>query len=108
MYEENHAKGLEIAGITRYYGYYAQERQLTPDAEFAKMESFKTEHGLPWPIIFGEAENFEAYGVGGIPQYVVIDRAGKVKSITIGYNEELHKQLEKDVKEALAESAAAQ
>ena len=94
-------------GVTRFYKTFGQEKDLTPDVEFAKMEGFKAEHKLPWPIIFGDAENFDAYGVGGIPQYVVIDRAGKVRSITIGYSEELHKQLEKSVKEALAENVAA-
>ena len=106
MYEENRSKGLEIVGVTRFYGSYGAERGLSKEVEFEKMKGFKEEHKLPWPLIFGEADNFSKYGVGGIPQYVVIDRAGKVRSITVGYSEDLHKQLEKSVREALAETVA--
>ncbi len=101
-------KGLEVVGVTTYYGYYEKERNLTPDAEFAKMEGFIAQHGISWPVAYVDRATFDSYGVSGIPHYAVLDRSGKLKSITIGYNEELHAQLEKSVKEALAESPAAQ
>ena len=99
-------KGLEIVGVTTYYGYYEQERNLSPDAEFAKMEGFLPQHGITWPVVYVDREVFNAYGVSGIPHYAVIDRSGKLKSITIGYNESLHAQLEKSIKEALAQNVA--
>lgn len=79
-------KGLEIVGATRYYGYYGQERNLQPDAEFAKMADFIKEHELPWPIVYVAADDFSTYGVTGIPHVAVIDREGKVHSIKIGYS----------------------
>src|SRR5687768_10986621 len=90
MYRELKDKGLEVVGITTYYGYYKDQRNLTRDQEFAKLEEYMDEWELPWPMVVGEKDNFDAYGVGGIPQYVIIDREGKVHSISIGFSEELH------------------
>ncbi len=101
MYKEWKDRGLEIVGITTYYGYYGQERNLSPDQEFAKLQDHINEFGVPWPLIVGDRSNFTAYGVSGIPQYVVIDREGKVKSITVGYSPALHEELRKSVEEAL-------
>ncbi|HVL39741.1 MAG TPA: hypothetical protein VM328_10165, partial [Fimbriimonadaceae bacterium] len=81
MVEELGPQGLEVVGVTSYYGYYKTERPLTPDQEFERMQGFvKNEHALPWPVIFGSRENFEKYGVGGIPHITVIGRDGKVHS----------------------------
>ncbi len=107
MYRELKEKGLEVVGITKYYGYYKAERPLTPDQEFAKLKDYIDEWELPWPLIVGDNLNFEKYGVGGIPQYVVIGRDGKVASITVGYNEPLHNELRSSVEKALAQKVAA-
>jgi peroxiredoxin len=88
MYADLHSKGLEIFGVTTYYGYYKQEKPLDHDAEFAKMKDFIGEHGLPWAVLYGERTNFQAYGVSGIPHVVLIDKAGNVNYIKIGYSEE--------------------
>ena len=102
MYRELKEKGLEVVAITTYYGYYKAEQGLTPDKEFAKMAQYMDEWELPWPMVFGTKANFDAYGVSGIPQYVVIGRDGKVAGVTVGYNEELHNQLRATVEKALA------
>jgi|SRR5579871_2533428 len=101
MYQEWRSRGLEVVAITTYYGYYEATKNLTPEQEFAKMKDYIEKWELPWPMIFGDKANFDAYGVGGIPQYVVIDRDGKVSAITVGYNEELHNQLRASVEKAL-------
>lgn len=106
MYNELGPRGFTVVGITQFYGYYKDQRDLTPDQEFAKLPEFVKEFNLPWPLIVGGKENFQAYGVNGIPQYVVIDRQGKVASITIGYSPQLHEQVRKAVEKALAESAS--
>ena len=105
MYQRLKDRGLEVVGITRLYGYYKNERDLPPDEEFKRLAEFIKEFDLPWPLVVGPQSNFEAYGVGGIPQYVVIGRDGKVASITIGYNEALHKELEASVEKALSQKA---
>jgi hypothetical protein len=106
MYRELKEKGLEVVGITQYYGWYGKpDQKMTQDQEFAKLKDYIEEWELPWPLIVGDKSNFDAYGVNGIPQYVVIDRDGKVKSITVGFNEPLHAELRKSVEEALAKAA---
>lgn len=107
MYQELRSKGLEVVAVTTYYGYYKTAKNLTPEAEFAKMKEYMEEWELPWPMVFGDKSNFSAYGVSGIPQYVVIDRDGKVASITIGYNEPLHAALRASVEKALNKPASA-
>ena len=107
MYRELKDKGLEVIAITKYYGYYKAERGLSKDQEFAKLKDYIDEWELPWPLIVGDNSNFENYGVGGIPQYVVIGRDGKVFSITVGYNEALHNELRANVEKALAQKATA-
>ncbi|MEP6755810.1 MAG: TlpA disulfide reductase family protein, partial [Chthonomonadales bacterium] len=101
MYAELHPKGLEVIGLTTYYGYYKDQKNLTPEAEFAANKGHIEEFGLPWPLLFGPRENQTNYGVSGIPHYVVIGRDGKVASITVGFNEPLHKQLRASVEKAL-------
>jgi hypothetical protein len=106
MYQEFRTKGLEVVAITTYYGYYEATKNLMPDQEFARMKDYMEKWELPWPMVFGDKSNFDAYGVSGIPQYVVIGRDGKVSSITVGYNEALHNQLRASVEKALNKSVA--
>jgi hypothetical protein len=106
MYRELKEKGLEVVGVTQYYGWYGKpDQKMTQDEEYAKLKDYMEEWELPWPLVVGGKSNFESYGVGGIPQYVVIGRDGKVKSITVGFNEPLHAELRKSVEEALAQRA---
>lgn len=86
LYSDLHSQGVEIAGITTYYGFYQQQQGISKDDEFAKMGDFITEHKLPWPVVYGERSNFDAYGVTGIPHVVVIDKKGVVRKIAIGYD----------------------
>ncbi len=87
LYASERPKGLEIVGVTSLQGYYGEEKGLAPAAEFARMrDRFVPEFKLPWPVVFerGKAAS-AAYGVSAIPQLVVIDRAGKVRRIIVGY-----------------------
>jgi hypothetical protein len=107
MYRELKGKGLEVVAITQYYGFYKAERPVTKDVEYAKLKDYIEEWELPWPVVVGGKENFEAYGVGGIPQYVIIGRNGKVDSISIGFSEDLHVKFRAKVERALTQQAAA-
>ncbi len=106
MYNDLHSKGLEIVSVTSYYGYFDQEKNLTPDAEFAKMEGFVAQYGMTWPMVFGDASNSENYGVSGIPHFVIIDQTGKVNSITVGYSPELHAKMRKTIEDLLSKKVA--
>jgi thiol-disulfide isomerase/thioredoxin len=104
MYAQLQSKGLEIVGVTRYYGYVGDRTvKLTPDEEYAKMEAFKKEQDMTWPIVFGQNGNFEAYGVTAIPHVAVIGRDGKVHHLDIGYSPELFAKFRKNVEALLAE-----
>lgn len=105
--EEKQSDGLAIVGVTTYYGYVGADRNLTPEAEFAKMADFKSKHNMTWPIIFSSSdENFNNYGVSGIPHVVVVDRDGKVRKIEIGFSPELFAKFRKEVEEILKQPAA--
>ena len=86
LYADFHDKVLERVAGTQFYGYVAQKRNLSVEQEFAEMDTFRTEKGEPWPMIFGDRANSEAYGVSGIPHWVVLDREGNVAFIHIGYS----------------------
>lgn len=103
MYDQLKGKGLEIVGVTTYYGYYNQERDLSKDAEFAKMAEFIKEFDIAWPVVYGDRTNFEAYGVTGIPHVTVLDRKGNVHSIEIGYSPEMFKKFRAEIEKLMAE-----
>lgn len=101
MYIDLHDKGLEIFGVTTYYGFYKDRRKLTRDEEFARMKEFIAEHQIQWPVLYGEPSNFESYGVSGIPHVVLIDKESKIHFIKVGYSEEGLAQLREKVEQLL-------
>src|ERR1051326_7826496 len=108
MYQDLKGMCLEAVLVTRPYGYFESEGNLSPEQEYKKMKGYLEKWELPFPLVIGTQENFTRYGVGGIPHYAVVGRDGKVASWTIGYNEELHNQLRKSVEEELAKTATEQ
>lgn len=107
MYEDLKADGLEVVGITTYYGYYKTEnrekRDMAKDVEFGKMGDFIKDHKLPWPVIYGDRENFNAYGVTGIPHVAVIDRKGNVHKIKVGYSAQTFKVFRAEIEKLINE-----
>lgn len=101
LYADYKDKGLEVVGFTTYYKYYKQERDLSPDVEFGKMGEFIKEHELPWPVVYGERTNFEAYGVTGIPHVTVIGKDGSVKKIKVGYSPDSFKEFREYIEKLL-------
>jgi thiol-disulfide isomerase/thioredoxin len=107
LYDDLNAKGLEMVGVTRYYGYYGREnaanRDMPKDTEFAKMADFIKEFNIAWPVVYGEQSNFEAYGVTGIPHVTVIDRKGNVHSIEIGYSPAIFAKFRAEIEKLINE-----
>lgn len=107
LYNDLKPKGLEIVGYTTYYGYYkgenTQKRDMPKDTEFAKMKDFIAEHKLPWPVIYGDRESFTAYGVSGIPHVTVIDKAGNVRKIKVGYSAAGFAEFRKEIESLINE-----
>lgn len=97
-------QGLEVVGVTTYYGYIGDpQTKLSPDDEYKKMADFIKDQKITWPVVFGSRENFEAYGVTAIPHVVVIGRNGAVHSLDIGYSPELFAKFRKNLEALLAE-----
>ena len=103
LYADLHPKGLEIVGSSTYYGFYGDEKGITEDQEFARMEGFVKEFGIPWPVQFGNRSNFEKYGVTAIPQVVVIDKSGIVHDLHIGYSKSLFAEFRAAIEKLLAQ-----
>ncbi len=102
MYDDLHDKGLEIVSVTKYYGFYNQERDLTPEQEFGKMHDFMKEFNMNWQVAYVEDSMFEEYGVTGIPTAYLVDRDGNIHSYKVGYSPESFKEFRKKVEELLA------
>ncbi len=101
LYADLQPKGLEIIGFTTYYGYYKREntekRDMAKDVEFGKMGEFIKEYSLPWPVVYGDRSNFDAYGVTGIPHVAVIGRDGVVHKIKVGYSAASFAEFRKEI-----------
>lgn len=106
LYADLKDKGLEFVHVTTYYGYYKGEnrekRDMPRDTEFGKMKEFIDEYQLPWPVVYGERANFDAYGITGIPHVVVLDREGKVHKIKIGYSAQSFAKFREEVEQLVA------
>ncbi len=99
MYSDLHQKGLEIVHVTRYYGYYGQEKGLTPEQEFNKMTGFMKENDLPWPCVYVPASNFADFGCTAIPHVLLVGPDGKVEQLKIGYSAATFAEFRKHVEQ---------
>ncbi len=90
LYDDLKPKGLEMIGLTRFYGYYQKEnrtqRDMPEETEFARMKDFMEEKKMNWPVAFVGRNVFEAYGCSAIPHVVVIDKTGKIRKVKVGYD----------------------
>lgn len=106
IYDDLKPKGLEMVGLTRFYGYYGAEhktkRDMPADAEFARMKDFMAEKNINWPVAFVSKDVFDAYACSGIPHVVVIDRAGKIQKIKVGYSASGVKAFREELEKLLA------
>ncbi len=110
-YADYHEQGLEIIGLTKYYGRFNQLGQnltgLSPAEELEWIKKFKAHHEIPFPYAIADAEqakvNFDAYGVKAIPTVAVIDKQGVVRLVLVGSGENQAKKIEDKIKELLQE-----
>jgi thiol-disulfide isomerase/thioredoxin len=89
-------KPVESIMVTSLYGYIGSQRNLTPEQEVAAdREYFAHEHNMPFPVAItpagdaGQAapyDNEMRYAVGGIPQIMIIDRKGVIRSTVVGWD----------------------
>jgi thiol-disulfide isomerase/thioredoxin len=86
-----HAQGLEIVGITTYYGNFSDGSRQVPNVprarEFVLIGEFWQACALPWGTgITASNAAHNTYHVNGIPQTVLIDRNGVIRYIEVGFN----------------------
>jgi thiol-disulfide isomerase/thioredoxin len=127
MQEKHATEGLQIVGVTKYYGSgmdFAPDselphggktvggrkgsgKEMTPEQEIAVNENFIKAFKVNYPIVFTD-ENLagDKYGVMGIPTCYVIGRDGKVVGHVVGGDPESHAKLEKMIAGALGKGAA--
>jgi len=111
LYTEYHDKGLEIIGLTRFYGRFNQLGQnlhgISPEVELPWIEKFKQRHEIPFPYAIASVEeglkNGTLWGVMGIPHIALIDKKGLVRIYTIGSGKAMEDKLEKGIIQLLAE-----
>lgn len=115
--EEYHDQGLQIVGVTRYYGYQwdeetekavrGQDTEVAPEDEYVAITNFLKSHDLEHPsfVTPKETEMQKAFGVTGIPHAVLIDRQGNIRMIKVGSGPANAKAIHEMIKELIAEKA---
>lgn len=77
LYDTYKDNGLQVFGVVN------DVKQLEPAKQFAK------KRGWMIPMLVGNGQLVKDYKVNGVPQYVLIDKQGKISFISAGYSSEL-------------------
>jgi thiol-disulfide isomerase/thioredoxin len=113
-------RGLEVIGVTTYFGKYGfdaetgqafayDEGTLTRVQEQDMLRAFVKHHELPYRILAVPPAHYrsvfqDGYRVNGIPQAVLIDRKGVVRSVHVGADQDKTRALQTRIEELLAEN----
>ena len=97
------SEGLEILGVTRYYG-KASGLPADPADELTYLKKFREREKLPYDIVVGkdQASQF-LYGATSLPTAVLIDRKGVIRYIESGTSDARIEQIREMVLKLLAE-----
>ncbi len=94
--------GLEILGITRFYG--GQIGMASEGAEISFLQNFKKTENLPYDLVIAKGQaNQINYGATSIPTAVLIDRRGKIRYIESGTNKTRIEEIREMIIKLLAE-----
>ena len=96
------AKGLVIVGVTRLYGFYGQQTNLTEQQELAALRALKSARGAKPGFVISTEASLAVYGVAGYPTIALIDRNGKVRALRLGV--EVGGAIEENIQSLLAET----
>ena len=110
-YAKYHKKGLEIIGLTKYYGFFDQLgvdlREISTAEELEWIKKFKIHHEIPFPYTIAETqqanENFKNYSVQGIPTMFIIDKSGILQLALVGSGDSNARRIDKKIQELLTE-----
>lgn len=96
-------QGLEILGLTRYYG---ENYGLPADhaAELAQVKFFRQQHSIPWDIVVANGQEVQLlYGATLLPTTVLIDRKGIVRYVATGTNTQRSAEVRQMIERLIAE-----
>lgn len=96
-YRDFQKDGLEILGVTRFYG-RAEGDWIDNNAEFDFLQRFRKENNLPYNFLVAKDDsNSRDYGVLAIPTTIVIDRRGIIRyaDTGVGREDEIRTLIEK-------------
>lgn len=94
---------FQVVFYTQLYGYFGEERPLAAAQEIERDRGYFANYGFKIPIAIGKRGVEEAYKVGGIPQIMAIDKAGRIRLIMIGYDDANEERLAAFIKSLIAE-----
>jgi thiol-disulfide isomerase/thioredoxin len=96
-------QGLEIIGVTRYYG-PGHKMPAEPSAELAVLKEFREKEKLNYDIVVGTDPSTQfMYGAIGLPTAVIIDRKGIIRYLESGTSPMRIAQMRETVIKLLAE-----
>ncbi len=98
-------KGLEIVGVTQFFGRSDKEEDLSREDEWKALQAFKSKYRLNYPLAVGKLDditNSERYGIAALPTVILIDRRGNIRHIKRGGGE--YRKLEKQIERLIGES----
>jgi len=98
-------KGLEIVGVTRFYGRSDKQESLSPPQELQSLYDFKNKQSLTYPIAIGRIDdvtNEERFGITGLPTVILIGRQGNIRFIRQGVGD--YRELERKIVQLLSEN----
>lgn len=95
--------GLEILGITRFYGKIGN-LPVDTVAELDNLRTFKEEYELPYDfVVANNDQNHRIYGARAIPTAVLIDRKGIIRYIETGTSASREEEIREEIVKLLAE-----
>lgn len=100
--EKYEAKGLVIVGVTRLYGFYGEQMNLTKQQELAALRALKSARGAKPGFVISTEASLAVYGIAGYPTIALIDRDGKVRALRLGA--EVGGAIEENIQSLLAET----
>ena len=103
LHDEFAPKGLEILGMTRYYG---ESFGLPADrtAELAQVKAFREKHAIPWDLVVADGQQVQmTYAAALLPTTVLIDRKGIVRYVESGTNSQRAAEVRQMIERLIAE-----
>ncbi len=96
-------RGVEVVGLSRFYGYFGDEKDVTKEVEATKVAGFVRDQQLPWTSSMVAKATFDTYGATSVPYLVVIDKTGIVRAAHAGYSPESFRAIRALIEKLLAE-----